>query len=88
MAALTGRGNGQLKSGDMIDTLSTLLSRRRPSPAHTLLTYPCGLAEGDRLRLRRPLRLETETGSPVGVIIGTASVWTVLAGHPDEPDVV
>lgn len=58
------------------------------SPEHTLLRYPCGAAAGDRLRLRRALHLETHLGKPIGQIIGTNSIWKVLAGRPDEPDVV
>ena len=62
--------------------------RRVVSSEHTLLQYPCGAAAGDRLRLRRELRLETHLGSPIGQAIGAGSVWTVLAGVPSEPNVV
>lgn len=58
------------------------------SAGHTLLRYPCGASAGERLRLRRPLRLENHLGLPVGQIIGAGSVWKVLAGLPSEPGVV
>lgn len=61
---------------------------RRVAPEHTLLRYPCGAAAGDRLRLRRTLRLENHLGAPIGQIIGARSIWTVLAGLPSEPAVV
>lgn len=62
--------------------------RRIVSPAHTLLQYPCGVSAGERLRLRRVLHLETELGRPIGQTIGTASAWVVLAGDPQNPEVV
>ena len=63
-------------------------SHRVVSPDHTLLRYPCGAAAGDRLRLRRALHLQNHLGAPRGEIIGTGSIWTVLAGLPAEPRVV
>lgn len=58
------------------------------SSEHTLLRYPCGVTAGGLLRLRRPLRLESHLGSPIGQVIGTGSTWRVLAGRPSEPAVV
>lgn len=68
--------------------MTTDVDLRLVSPAHTLLRYPCGAAAGDRLCLRRALHLETPLGKPIGQIIGPNSIWKVLAGRPDEPDVV
>ena len=62
--------------------------QRVVSSEHTLMRYPCGVAAGDRLRLRRALHLQNHLDSPVGAVIGTGSIWTVLAGLPAEPTVV
>ena len=50
--------------------------------------YQCGVRAGDRLRLRRDLPLLDHDGNPTRGTIPAGSIWVVLAGLPNEPDVV
>jgi len=62
--------------------------RAVPFSEHTLVEYPCGLKAGDRLQLKRDLVIRDHEDRPTGEVIPAGSIWTVFAGHPDEPDVV
>jgi len=62
--------------------------RAVPASERTLLKYPCGLKAGDRLRLKSDLTIRDHDGRPTGERIAAGTIWTVLAGHPNEPSVV
>lgn len=42
----------------------------------------------DRLRLKADLVCRDPADRPTGRVIAAGPIWTVLAGLPDEPDVV
>ena len=80
LVAATGLGLSRLNPGD---------SYRVVLPGdHTLKLYPCGVRAGERLRLKRDLDVLDPEGRQTGHVIARGTVWTVLAGLPEEPDVV
>jgi hypothetical protein len=58
------------------------------SREHTLRAYACGVRAGDRLRLKRDLAILDHEGRPSGQVIPAGSIWRVLPGNPEQPDVV
>jgi hypothetical protein len=59
-----------------------------PANEHTLQVYPSGVRAGARIRLTRDLHMKDHKGRPTGEVHPSGETWTVLLGHPAEPDVV
>jgi len=55
---------------------------------YSLKTYPCGLRAGDRLRLRKELIQRFHDGRPTGKSYACGTIFEVLSGVGDEPDVI
>jgi hypothetical protein len=50
--------------------------------------YGCGLRAGDRVQLKRDLKVVDTSGSPTGQIHPRGELWTVLTGTAAEPGVL
>lgn len=55
---------------------------------YSLLRYPCGVAAGERIRLRRELVIRDHAGLPTGPVLAAGEVWTVRPGNVNEPDTI
>jgi hypothetical protein len=59
-----------------------------PPEEMQLRSYPCGVSTGDCLRLLKELVIRDHRNRPTGKKHSAGEIWTVLSGHPDEPDVI
>ncbi len=53
-----------------------------------LMTYPCGVRAGDRLRAKHDVVVVDHRGQPTGERFEGGSLWTVVSGVESEPTIV
>lgn len=53
--------------------------------SYPITEYRCGARAGDRVRLRRELIIEDQSGRKTGDVFPAGGVWTVLRGAKEEP---
>ena len=48
--------------------------------------YRCGLAAGDKVKLRVDIPVRDSEGQPTGGVHSAGEIWTVLSGSSQDPD--
>lgn len=56
-----------------------------PTESNRITRYRCGLAAGQRVRLKKELVITHHNGAPTGAVHPCGEEWTVLPGISTDP---
>ncbi|HSH15510.1 MAG TPA: hypothetical protein VLD18_05710 [Verrucomicrobiae bacterium] len=56
--------------------------------SYELELYPCGLRAGDKLRVKKAIRVRDHRGMETEELYDVGEIWTVLPGVESEPRII